>query len=77
MKQFEGQWEQLKGQVSEKWDKLTNDDVAVIHGKKDQLIGKLRERYGYTQDKAESEFGSFLKSCSVTTKAKSNIQGQA
>jgi len=69
--QFEGKWEQLKGQAKEKWGKLTNDDVTAIHGKKDKLIGKLRERYGYTQEQVEQEFDSFLRNCCITSNAKS------
>ncbi len=64
IEQFEGKWDQLKGQVKEKWGKLTGDDMKVIGGKKDQLIGKLRERYGQTQEQAEREVGSFMKDCS-------------
>lgn len=61
--QFEGKWEQMQGQVVEKWGKLTNDDLAVIHGKKDQLVGKLREKYGYTVEQANKELRTFMKEC--------------
>jgi uncharacterized protein YjbJ (UPF0337 family) len=52
---IEGNWKQLKGTVKEKWGKLTNDDLDVIDGKVDQLIGKIQERYGVRQDEAERE----------------------
>ena len=65
--QYEGKWEQLKGQVREKWGKLTNDDLTVIKGKKDQLLGKLREYYGYTTDQADKELSTFLKECNCKT----------
>src|SRR6267142_2189523 len=38
--QIKGNWKQLKGKVREKWGKLTDDDLEVIAGKKDQLAGK-------------------------------------
>ena len=63
--QLEGKWDQVKGQIKEKWGKLTNDDIAVISGKKDQLLGKLRERYGYTAARASSELGTFMDGCCV------------
>ena len=44
--QVEGQWKGLKGQVRETWAKLTDDDIELIGGKKDRLLGKLQERYG-------------------------------
>jgi uncharacterized protein YjbJ (UPF0337 family) len=53
--QFEGKWKQIKGSVKQRWGKLTDDDVAVLSGKKDELIGKLQERYGITREQAEKE----------------------
>ena len=50
-----GNWKQFKGKMKEKWGKLTDDDMTVIEGKRDQLIGKIQERYGYAKDQAESE----------------------
>jgi len=40
---------------------LTDDDLDVINGRFDQLVGKLQERYGYSKDKASSEIESRLK----------------
>ncbi len=37
-----GNWKQLKGKAKEKWGKLTDDDMTVIEGKRDQLVGKIR-----------------------------------
>lgn len=53
--QFEGKWKQLKGSVKQRWAKLTDDDVTGLSGQKDQLIGKLQERYGITREQAENE----------------------
>lgn len=54
-----GKWKQLKGHVKETWGKLTDDDIAEINGKREQLIGKLQERYGYVKGHAEKEFSKF------------------
>ncbi len=53
--QFEGKWKQLKGNVKQRWGKLTDDDVTALSGKKDELIGKLQERYGITREQAQKE----------------------
>ncbi len=50
-----GNWKQFKGKMKEKWGKLTDDDMTVIEGKRDQLVGKIQERYGYAKDEAETE----------------------
>ena len=38
-------WLQFKGKVKEQWGKLTDDDLDVIAGKRDQLLGKIQERH--------------------------------
>ncbi|HSU60403.1 MAG TPA: CsbD family protein [Bryobacteraceae bacterium] len=53
--QFEGKWKQLKGSVKLRWAKLTDDDLTALGGKKDQLVGKIQERYGITREQAEKE----------------------
>lgn len=50
-----GNWKQLKGKMKEKWGKLTDDDMTVVEGKRDQLVGKLQEHYGYAKEQAEKE----------------------
>lgn len=53
--ELSGNWKQFKGKAKEKWGKLTDDDMTVIEGKRDQLVGKIQERYGYAKDQAEQE----------------------
>jgi len=61
--QIEGKWTQVRGQVKEKWGKLTNDDLDVIKGKRDQLAGKIQESYGRTKEQAQKEIEEFCRSC--------------
>ena len=51
----EGNWKQVKGQVKEKWGKLTDDDLTTINGKRDQLEGKIQERYGLAKDQVKKD----------------------
>ena len=51
----EGNWLQFKGKVKEQWGKLTDDDLDVIAGKRDQLVGKIQERHGVTLEEAEKQ----------------------
>jgi uncharacterized protein YjbJ (UPF0337 family) len=57
--QLKGNWTQFAGKVKEKWGQLTDDELTQIGGKKDQLVGKLQERYGYTKEQAEKELDEF------------------
>jgi uncharacterized protein YjbJ (UPF0337 family) len=45
----------MKGKVKEQWCKLTDDDLDVINGKREQLEGRLQERYGYAKDQTTKE----------------------
>jgi uncharacterized protein YjbJ (UPF0337 family) len=53
--QIAGNWKQATGKLREKWGKLTDDDVQVIAGKRDQLVGRIQERYGMAKEEAEKE----------------------
>ena len=56
---IEGNWKQVKGKVKEQWGKLTDDDLVAIAGKRDQMIGKIQERYGCTRDEAQRQVDDF------------------
>jgi uncharacterized protein YjbJ (UPF0337 family) len=58
---MEGDWQRLKGKVREQWGKLTNDDLDVIAGKREQLVGLLQQRYGKTREEVEQEVHEFEK----------------
>jgi uncharacterized protein YjbJ (UPF0337 family) len=53
--QLKGKWTQLKGSVKTKWGKLTDDDLDVINGQQEQLIGRIQERYGIAKEEAQRQ----------------------
>ncbi|GJM41380.1 MAG: UPF0337 protein [Ardenticatenaceae bacterium] len=57
---LKGKWEQIKGQVRQKWGELTNDEVDRIAGRRQELVGIIQERYGRAQEEAEKEVDDFL-----------------
>ena len=59
---FKSQWNQLRGKAKEKWGKLTDDDLDMVEGKVEQLIGVVQEKYEMTRAKAETEVNEFLTS---------------
>ena len=52
---IEGDWKHLQGNAKEQWGRLTDDDLAAINGRREQLEGKLQERYGYAKDRIKRE----------------------
>lgn len=51
--QIEGNWKQFKGKIKEQWGKLTDDDLDVFEGRREQLLGRIQERHGITAEEAE------------------------
>jgi uncharacterized protein YjbJ (UPF0337 family) len=59
--QAAGKWKRSQGKFREKWGKLTDDDLQVISGKRDQLVGRIQERYGIAKEEAEKQADAFVK----------------
>jgi uncharacterized protein YjbJ (UPF0337 family) len=59
---IEGDWKQFVGKVKEKWAKLTDDDLAAISGKREQLEGKIQERYGHGKDQVKKDVDDWHRS---------------
>lgn len=59
---LEGNWKQLKGKVRAKWGQITDDEIEVINGRRQELSGKLQQRYGMAREQADREIDEFLKS---------------
>jgi len=48
--QIAGRWDQMKGKIKEKWGELTDDDIAMAEGNRDQFISKVKAKYGDTEE---------------------------
>lgn len=57
---LKGKWHQLKGEVKSQWGELTDDDLDVVEGDAEKLIGRVQERYGYARDQAQREVNDFI-----------------
>ncbi len=71
--QVEGKWKQASGKAKEKWGKLTDDDLQRISGKRDQLVGRIQERYSIAKEEAERQVDEFSRTYgtdAATTHAK-------
>ena len=65
-----GNWEELKGKIKATWGKITDDDLTVMQGKTQEMVGKIQKAYGYSKERAEEEWKRFsdeqASSCSKT-----------
>jgi uncharacterized protein YjbJ (UPF0337 family) len=57
---LKGKWKQFRGTIKQRWGELTDDELDQIEGRRDKLIGKLQEKYGYSKNRAEDEVNSFM-----------------
>lgn len=59
--QIAGNWKQMEGKVKEQWGKLTDDDISLAAGKRDQFVGAVQKRYGIAKEEAERQIDDWAK----------------
>lgn len=47
---WEGRWDQLKGKTKQLWGNITDDDLDVAEGEYDELVGRIKEKTGETEE---------------------------
>jgi uncharacterized protein YjbJ (UPF0337 family) len=45
-----GNWNELKGKLKQKFAVLTDDDLLLIEGKKDEMLGRIQTKIGKTKE---------------------------
>jgi uncharacterized protein YjbJ (UPF0337 family) len=60
--QVQGNWVQYKGKLRQNWNMLTDEDITRIAGRREELIARLRERYGFAGAEAEREIEAWTRS---------------
>jgi uncharacterized protein YjbJ (UPF0337 family) len=58
---IQGNWKQVVGKAKAQWGKLTDDDLDVVAGRREQLAGRIQERYGIAKDEAEKQVDSWMR----------------
>jgi uncharacterized protein YjbJ (UPF0337 family) len=61
---IEGNWKQVTGKAKQQWGKLTDDDLDVVAGRRDELAGKIQARYGIAKEDAEKQVKAWEDSAS-------------
>ncbi|WP_075293262.1 CsbD family protein [Pararhizobium arenae] len=52
---IEGKWKEYRGKAQAQWGKLTDDDLDVIAGRRQELAGRIQVRYGIEKEEAERQ----------------------
>ncbi len=56
---IEGNWNEIKGKLKQKYGDLTDDDLAFAKGKEDELYGRLQKKLGKTKEEIKREIEEF------------------
>ena len=56
---IQGNWKQVVGKAKAQWGKLTDDDLDIVAGRREQLAGKIQERYGIAKDDVERQIADW------------------
>ncbi len=67
--QLQGKAEQLKGEFKKAWGKLTDNDLMLYEGKRDQFVGKVVEIQGIAKEDAEKKIKAIEDACCSADKA--------
>ena len=54
--EVKGDWNITKGKLKQKWAKLTDDDLQLVEGKQEELLGRIQKRTGETKEAVEKAF---------------------
>ena len=57
---LEGRWKQVSGKLNEQWGRFTGNTQLEFVGRRNQLRGRIQERYGISKEKAASQLKDFL-----------------
>jgi len=66
---IEGNWRQIMGSARERWGKIADDDLEKAGGRRDQLVGRVQERYGIARDEAQKQVDEWAKALKEEEKA--------
>lgn len=63
---IEKNWHRMTSELKVKWAKLTDDDLASVAGKREQLIEKVQQRYAMAKPEAERTVNEWMVKISPT-----------
>lgn len=50
-----GNWNEVKGKLKQKYGQLTDDDLAYVEGKEEELLGRLQQKTGKKKEELVDE----------------------
>jgi len=66
---IKGRWNEIKGELKQKYAQLTDDDLKYVEGKEEELVGRIQKKLGLTRDAVGLIIGEHLKHSAKNQKA--------
>ena len=57
----EARWKQARGNIKDKWVRLTDEDLEIIDGRRERLERKIQERYGFATEHVRKEVEDWVR----------------
>ena len=57
---IKGNWNVLKGRLKQRYGTLTDNDLAYVEGREDELLGRLQHALGKTKDEVNGLLAELL-----------------
>jgi len=54
-----GNWDHFKPLLKHRWDKLDDQQLRLIAGNRDKLIGKIVEAYGFSEGESDAQLSAW------------------
>lgn len=72
---LQGNWNEIRGRLRERWGQLTEDDLREFNGNVDQLIGTIQRKTGESREQVEAQLDSMMQRASWSAeRARENMQ---
>lgn len=61
--EIKGSWNIAKGKLKQKFAQLTDDDLQFVHGKQDELIGRIQQLSGKSREEVQRVVAACCSGC--------------
>ena len=60
-----GNWAHWRGRIRERWGRLTNDELDLVAGRREQLVRRIQSAYGIAKEEADRQLRNWERNLAV------------
>lgn len=58
--EISSRWTRFSRDAKKKWSELTDDEIMQVNGRRENLVGKIQERYGISEEEANKQIDAWV-----------------